>query len=579
MSNVRFTVFFLFGIAVLTCALVFLSDHSRRVATEATRNTLCTFAPEQVDAVEVRRPDGTNVVSLLRDDRGAWHLSAPYSAAADEAAVNRLVDMATLMPLGDMRTEAELAELHEDFSDFGLVGGGRLKLTLRSGTRATEVLFGARTASGKEVYARTVGLRNVFTLPVEALDAVPADADGFRRRELVACPRDEIAGIDLRAPGSPFVKLVRGRGGWTVSAPVEGPAEVGAVATLTDGLLGARVAGFVLPSAARPGTGSEDDAVKASALEPYGLAADVGHAVTVRSQSGAVEQIVFGSRAGTNLVYALVQNGRAVVTVDAALADLCRAGGAPYRDTRVFPLAAGERLKAISLRTDALVYVLSQGTNGAWRLEAPVVAPADPAAAAAMAQLVLRLRRNDVPDVPPAEGAVHVSVTTSAGALPGVTVPKGAFAACGAFADLRSKVLQELDPAAVRRITVQPKDGPVAAVVRDERRETWALDASAGAAPARVSVEGVKKLLAALTRTEAVGVETVAATPADYRRCGLAQPACTIAVDFDGGAPRRNLLLGGPSAGGGRYASVGGADAVFILSRATVADLTVKITE
>ena len=77
MSNVRFTVFFLFGIAVLTCALVFLSDHSRRVATEATRNTLCTFAPEQVDAVEVRRPGGTNVVSLLRDDRGAWHLTAP----------------------------------------------------------------------------------------------------------------------------------------------------------------------------------------------------------------------------------------------------------------------------------------------------------------------------------------------------------------------------------------------------------------------------------------------------------------------------------------------------------------------
>ena len=579
MSNFRFTVFFLFGIAVLSGALVFLSDHARRVATEATRNTLCTFAPEQVDALEVWRPGGTNVVGLLRDDRGAWHLSSPYSAPADAAAVSRLVDMATLMPLGDMRTDAELAELHEDFSDFGLAGGGRLKLVLRAGTREAEVLFGETTASGKEVYARAVGLRNVFTLPVEALDAVPVDADGFRRRTLVSCSRDEIAGIDLRVPGSPFVKLVRGKGGWTVSAPVEGPAEMDAVATLADGLVGARVAGFILPSALQPGSGSEDAAVKASALEPYGLAADVGHAVTVRTQSGAVEQVVFGSRADTNLVYALVQNGRAVVTVDAALAELCRAGGAPYLDTRVFPLAEGERLKALSLRTDSLVYVLAQGTNGAWRLEAPVAAPADAAAAAAMAQHVLRLRRSDVPDVPPAEGAVHVSVTTSAGARPGVTVPKSVFAACGAFADLRSKVLQELDPAAVRRITVRPGGGAVVAVARDARREAWVLDAAAGAAPARVSVEGVKKLLAALTRTEAVGVETVAATPGDYRRCGLAEPSCTIAVDFDGGAPRRNLLLGGPAAGGGRYASVGGADAVFILSRATVADLTVQITE
>jgi hypothetical protein len=72
----------------------------------------------------------------------------------------------------------------------------------------------------------------------------------------------------------------------------------------------------------------------------------------------------------------------------------------------------------------------------------------------------------------------------------------------------------------------------------------------------------------------------VAATPDDLRRCGLDMPELTIAVDFDQAeSARRNLLLGGVAPGGGRYATVGGADAVFILSRAVVQDLSAKIAE
>lgn len=579
MNNLRFTVFFLLGIVLLSAALVVQSERDRLVATEVTRNTLCTYAPDAVDALEVFRRGDTNGVALVRDARGEWLLKTPYAAPADAAAVARLVDLATVVAVGDMRTANELAELREDFADFGLSSGGVLQLRLHSGAAVTRVTFGAETASGKEVYARTEGLRNVFTVPAEAVRAVPSDADGFRRRTLLSCAREEISGIDLRVTDAPFVKLVRGRAGWSMAAPVVGPADLAAVSALADGLVGARIAGFVLPSAAQPDAVADGEAIKPSALAPYGLGVDAGQAVTVRTASGSAEQVVFGARAGTNLVYALVRNGTAVVTVDVALADLCRAGGASFHDTRVFPLGEGERLESISFAAGTLVYVLALGTNDLWRLEAPVAAPADPAAAAAMADRVLRLRRKDVPDAVPEADAVRVAVTTTAGALPAVTVPKRVFADCGALADLRSKTVQEFDPAAVRRITVQPKDGEVVAVRRDAGRMDWVLDSSAGGDLARVSVEHVKKLFAALTRTEAVGVETVAATPADYLRCGLREPLVTIAVDFDGAVARKNLLVGGAAPGGGRYASAGGADAIFILSRATVADLTLSITE
>lgn len=579
MSNRRFIVLFLLGIALLASALVVLTWRSRVVANEATRSTLCTFAPERVDALALSWGE-KNAVRLVRDAAGAWSLVEPYAAPADAAAVARLVDALTLLPFCEVRTDSELAELHEDLADFGLAGDPRAAVTVTSDARETRVVLGAKTASGREVYARVEGLLNVFTVPVAVLEAVPDDADGFRRRVVVATPREEIVGLDLRAPDSPFVKLVRGESGWCLSVPQPVPAEEAAVASLVEALVTARVGGFVLPSARHHPPSGESPVLPPSALVPYGLAADAGLAVTVRTAGGTLEQVVFGASAGTNLVYALVQNGTAVVAIDAAVADACRASGASLRDTRVFPLGADARLLSLSVTSGALVYVLAADTNGVWRLSAPVAAPADQTAAGALVERILHLRRSDIPEKLEPEACVRVAVETTAGPQPAVEVPRALLAACGALADLRSKTLFALDPASVSRITVKPAEGRPVAVVRDAERGTWALDAAAGAVPATVKPEAVKALLAALTRVEAVGVETVAATPVDSRRCGLETPAFTLAVDFtDAASVRRNILLGGAAPGGGRYATVGGADAVFILSRTTVAALTIMITE
>lgn len=580
MSNRRFIVFFLLGIALLSGALVFLSWRARVVATVATQNTLCTLPAESVVSVELVY-GGTNAVTLARVDGGGWRLTAPYAAPADSAAVARLLDVATTLRVGDMRTAAELADLHEDFADFGLDARARvaLRLCTEGRTEDVRVLFGSLTASGREVYARTEGLQNVFTLPAEAVAAIPSGADGFRRRELVSALPEEIDGIDLRAPESPFMKLVRHSAGWTLATSVEAPADAAAVESLVAGLTRARIAEFVLPSAANPESGSEGDVIKPSALVPYGLAAEAGYAVTIRSRAGTAEQIVFGDPVGTNYVYALVQGGTAVVLLDRAAADLCRAGGASFRDTRVFPVGKDEEVRSISLREGPFVYVLSQ-TNGVWRLAAPVDAAADPEVAAAVVDCVLRLRQHDVPEKAPEKDPIRVSISTAAGTRPDVTVPKTVFPVGCSFVNLRTKTFFELDPASVRRLSSQEGEGVPVAVVRDAERGIWGMDVAAGKGPATVSQDAVKALLTALTRVEAVGVETLAATPEDFRRCGLQSPAFTVAVDFNGAdTVRRNILLGGVAPGGGRYATVGGADTVFILSRATVTGLTAPITE
>ena len=323
MSNWRFILFFLVGIAACAAGLWGLSARERVVASDATRRVLCPVDPDTVDAVAVSARGGMRI-SLERRS-GAWRIVEPFPAAADPAPVAQLLDMLTLTPIDDMRTEDELTQLNETFSDFGL-NPPRATVSLAAAGVTNVIHLGAATASGKEVYARVEDVRNVFSLP----------------------PRDEIAGLEFRMPDAAFVKLVREGSTWRMTAPLAAAADAAAVSALADRLAAARVADFTLPSAAQPpphGT-TPDGTLPAAALVPYGLSVDAALSVTVRAMDGSVETVLFGGAAGTNRVWALVQNGAAVVSVDASLAELCRAHEAAFRDTRVFSFKADEALKS-----------------------------------------------------------------------------------------------------------------------------------------------------------------------------------------------------------------------------------------
>ncbi|MGN0853690.1 MAG: DUF4340 domain-containing protein [Kiritimatiellia bacterium] len=581
MSNRRLVLFFLVGIGFLV-GLVFLFEKRAKDGSSAeARQFLCTLPVGEIDAFDVFR-EGKPLVSLARKPDGAWELVRPFGTSAESGSVLRLLDAVALTPLNDRRSEAEIAALGAQMSDFGLQAP-RVSVLLKARDRQERISFGAFSASGREIYACADDAATVFMVDAGLLSAVPEDADALRQRTVLPFGRDEIAELDFRVPDAPFVKLVRQASGWRLVAPGEAPAETPTVAALLESLLEARIAGFVLPSAEKPRPGASGVLSK-DTLAIYGLAAGAGLSVTVRADSGASEQIVFGGAAGTNLVYALVGNGTAVVTMDAALAERCRVGDATFRDTRVFPLVKAADLKAVSITEGDLVYVLMQGSNGVWRLESPVVAPADPVRAVAIVDKVLRLKQNDLADGTSGtsrQTCVHVSVSTGTEVLSGVSVPRAYFAAAAAFADLRSKTVLELDAGAVKRLTLRPAKGRETIVVRDAEKGAWRLEGAAGATVGRpVSDAAVKKLLATLARVDATGVETVSATPADLARCGLVEPSFALAIDVDSaGAVRRNLLLGGAASGGGRYATVGGVDAIFVVSRQTVAALTDSVLE
>lgn len=579
MSNRRFIVFFLVGIAVAGIVLALLSVNSDQVETSG-RIVRVLFGPDDADCIDIiYRNSQTN--RLERTGQGVWRSVRPFPAAADAVEVAKFLDRVLMFKPGDMLSASDMRALGRTARDFGFEPP-RMSVSVTASAGRIRLDFGGMTPSKSEVYVRADGENPIFTVPASILDAMPDGPDAFRRRRVFEASLASVVAADFRIPGATFVKLVHAGGSWQIAQPDKAPADAAVVNEVISRLLALRAERFVWPDAwaADAGTESSSDKVKSARLASYGIDEAEGLSVALWTSPTAVERLVFGAPAGSNLVHALVHEGSTVVTVDATVADLCRTGYEKFLDTRIFPFGA-DSLKSLSVTMDGTVYVLSSATNGQWRIESPVVAPTDASAVTELIDNILRLKQND--RLP--EGRVSATVAVTVGApayssvtnLPAVAVDPGVLKTP---ANLRSKQILAVSAASVKRVSVTSAGGETA-VEHDAERSAWRIvKSSSPVASIRVNEKAVSNVLAALSNVCAVSVESLNATPDDFKRCGLSRPAFTIAVDVDAAdAVRRNLLLGNAAPGGGRYATAGGADAIFMISRETVAALTVPLVE
>lgn len=581
MSNRRFIIVFLFGIFVLL-SLLFLHDKfAGDVADVKTQNSLCSFNPRAVDRIKIKWVKKKAEVSVALDESGTWFLLSPIKAETDEEVVKRLVDTLTLIPPGDMLSDADIAEMGRKISDFGFAPAN-YEIELGSKEKSCRVLIGNPTPSRAEVYARVEGMRNIFAVSSALLSVMPKTFDDLRRKALISSSLDEISELEFRTPGSAFVKISRDGSKWQLVQPSVAPADQETVIKVADSLIAGRVVEFTWPSSARPleeGDVNADGQLRAPGLVPFSLDNDGRLSVTVRTKLGRAERIVFGSAASSNLVYALVQDGSSVVKVNAALRDVCKVNGDSLRDMRIFPVS-GDAVKSFSIKNGDAIYVLKRDANGLWQLDAPVVALADQKRTAAFVDSILRLKQNDLASKN--EEMLEVSVSSTLTNFPPVQVAVSLLEGMNEPANLRSKVLIELD--ADKASVIECRIAGRREVVQyDSAKAMWMRVADKDAENKRirrVNETALKKLLSCLSRLEASSIETVAATSSDFNRCGLNEPYGIISIDISGEENiRKNIILGGATASGGRYATVSGMDAIFILPRTAVVSLTQSIVE
>ena len=327
-------------------------------------------------------------------------------------------------------------------------------------------------------------------------------------------------------------------------------------------MLAARACDFIWPI----GASNEVPRSTVALLAGYGLDSESATTITLRGVDGRDSSISFGKEAGPGLVYALVQNGEAIVTLPADVKDLAQATSAAFLDTRLFPYEARE-VTAFSLADGEATYLLSRSAKGTWRLDSPIVADANQSVVDSLLTKLLSLNATDLES-----GGIRVSLSTNAEP---VEVSREGILANHRLADLRAKEICRVEAKDVTRLVVTKQDEKPTSLVWDAERRVWNVEESAVPGLANeAALAALFEVLNPLKATRIVSIKVSATMLGSY---GLAAPRVTLALDFaEKDAVRRNLLIGNP-AKDGFYATIGSSDAVFILSQETVNRITAPL--
>ena len=511
-----------------------------------------------------------NVESIRIERRGSpptvlektptWRLTQPYAGSVDEPVVLKLLDAIAFTPVTDAMSESELLKLGRSRSDFAL-NDPVVKISVSGGFGTQTISIGGPAPAADGVYAAVDGRESVLLVSSKVLSAVDLPPESFRRRSLFLTGPESVSSFDIKRGSSSMLVFSRDGDGWTMNGKQASPKKV--VDFLSE-LTAAKARSFVWPV----GASNETDRASVVLLSGYGLDPEGAVTVTLKSIDGVARQVSFGKPAGEGDVYALIQNASAVVTVSASLRDTASQEAVMFTDSRLFPVEAKD-VPFFSISDGDAVYAFSRSGDGVWRFDSPISALAD---AASIDEVLARILSLSPADSDP--GGIGISLTTNSATI---RVSRSSVLV-GGFERLRSRQMLRIEAKDVKRI-VQTLGGPAdkpMSVVYGRDRQVWNVESSDGSMSA-VKNEGVDRVLSAINPLEAEKVEKLKVTAADLDRYGLGTPYLTVAIDQEReNSVRRNILVGAKTKGG-RFATIGSADAVFIVSDAVVDALSAPL--
>ena len=558
MSNRRSILVLIFICAALALA-EFLLRHGAVGGTAASELAPFLGSDLEVSTIRIeRRGEPAAVIERMPE----WRLTEPYSASVDEPVVLRMLDALAFTRPTESLSEVELLRLGRTSADFALENPV-VRVTVAGGFGSKTLSIGKPTPAADGVYAAVDGDASVLVVPMNMLVAVDLPPDSLRRRSLFLGGSEAVSSFDIKRGAGSMLSFARSGDIWKMDGAVAAPQKV---AKFLSDLAAANAARFVWPV----GASNEDVRASAALLAGYGLDPDSAITVTLKDAGGAGRQVSFGKAADGASVYALVQNGGAIVTVPATLKDAAAQDAMMCTDSRLFPVEA-RSVAFVALTDGDTVYALARGDGGRWSLESPIAAAADPAVVDAMLTRILSLSPADAD-----AAGVGVALSTNSAVI---RVSRRSVLA-GGFEQLRSREMLRVDPKEVRRI-VRTRGGAGArptAVIYSRDRRAWNVESTAGAS-STVSVSGIETVLASINPLMAERVEKLKVPASDLDAYGLGAPHLTIAVDQEReDAVRRNILIGGKTSGG-HFATIGSSDAVFVVSDAVVDALSAPLVE
>ena len=312
---------------------------------------------------EIKVTSAAGDATTLRKEGGAWQVTQPLTAKADESEVSGITSA-----LGQMEVVRVIDENPATLNDYGL-SNPRIQIDFKGAGDKDyrKLLVGDKTPTGSDLFAKRNDETKVFLISASQETSLNRTTFDLREKAILKFDREKLDGIDVTAGGKTMA-VAKDGADWKITKPVQTRADFGSV----EGLVG-RLGSVQMKSIVTENATPAD-------LKKYGL--DTPEATVNLNAGSARATLLMGGKAADNTVYARDASKQSVVTVESALLDDLKKSADDYRRKDIFefrPFNANRVEMARNGQTIVLERVKGKGENApdTWRRVSPTAADVD----------------------------------------------------------------------------------------------------------------------------------------------------------------------------------------------------------
>ncbi len=338
-------------VAAALFAFIFLFERNNQPPNAGPPKVLPDLRAAEITGISVR-PTGQLEIRAIRANH-TWQLTQPMVYPAEAGSIDGLLQALEQLTAPTYITSAELKNHPKADEEYGF-DPPQVSLILHRSDYQKQILIGARTAPGDQVFLRVIGVEGVFVVDADLLSLIPRSVNSWRDTSLA----------DLNGQAFDLISVTNGARAfelqrdptnklWRLTRPMQVRADNLKIVSLLQKLRGLRVRQFVT------------DDPKAD-LESFGLQPP-NLELVLSENTNVTLWLQFGSSLtnDTNQVYARRQGQSTIVAVANNLLDPWRAAYDTFRDRHL--IAITQPLDAIEVQA-ADHFTLQKQTNNAWHV-------------------------------------------------------------------------------------------------------------------------------------------------------------------------------------------------------------------
>jgi hypothetical protein len=229
-------------IAVLAGLVGYIYYLNREGATDADarERAFASVNADDIEEVQIRSADGET--SRAQKTDGTWRLVDPVQAAADESELSSITSS-----LASLEMQRVIDENAPDLTQYGLEPA-RIEVSFRTAadTEPKRILFGERTPTGGDLYARFPDQTRVFLVSSFLDSTFNKGTFALREKNVITVDRETIDRVEVAA-GNRSVTLAKSGTEWRIVEPSMLRADFAAVEGALERLSSAQMQAIVAP--------------------------------------------------------------------------------------------------------------------------------------------------------------------------------------------------------------------------------------------------------------------------------------------------------------------------------------------